>query len=82
LYAIRGQIVDSVGNRKTITPKQYHGKITWGGHTVCENQGLVYDPMLGKAIPLPQYLEETFTEPVTGEISVSSDKIQGFIDRK
>lgn len=82
LYAIRGQVVDSVGNRKTLIPKQYHGKITWGGHIICENQGLVYDPMIGRTIPLPQYLEETFTEPVTGEISVPSDKIQDFVDRK
>lgn len=51
LYNIYGQIVDSVGNRKALTPKQYHGKITWGGHTICENQGLVYDPMIGRTVP-------------------------------
>jgi hypothetical protein len=82
LYAIRGQIIDSDGNRKTLTPKQYNGKITWGGHTVCENQGIIYDPMVGRAVPLSQYLEETFTEPVTSKIDVPSDKIQDFIDKK
>ncbi len=82
LYAIRGQIIDSAGNQKILIPKLYNGKITWGGHTVCENQGLVYDPMIGRIVPLLQYLEETFTEPVTGKILVPSDKIQDFIDRK
>jgi hypothetical protein len=81
MYSIRGSVIDSVGNRKSLTPKQYNGSIIWGGHTVCENQGLIYDPMVGRPVPLSQYLEETFTEPVTGEVSIPSNKIEDFVRR-
>lgn len=82
LLSVRGRVVDSVGNRKTLVPKQYKGAITWGGHTVCENKGLIYDPMVGYPVITETYLNEIFTEPVTIRTSVASDKIQEFIDRK
>ncbi|MBP9771707.1 MAG: hypothetical protein KBD16_02160 [Candidatus Pacebacteria bacterium] len=75
ILSIVGQKVDSI-NTKTIVPKCFEGRITWGAHQVCENEGIVYDPMVGKPLPLETYLQTVFTEPVEAEVRFSTEQIK------
>ena len=82
LYVISGKKIDSVRNTKTLVPKRYEGRVTWGGHTVCESSGLVYDPLHKTPVAFNEYLQTTFTEPVEAKVFVQNDRIQEFLNRK
>lgn len=78
LFAIRGKKVDSV-NTKSISPTQYDGRVEWGGHMVCVNDGIVYDPMVGNPTELSEYLETSFLEPVEATVRISKERIDDFV---
>lgn len=80
LLSIRGQKVDSM-NTETLEPKRYAGRVVWGGHTVCENNGVIYDPMIGEPVNKKIYLENTFSKPVVATVLVPQEKMNEFIKR-
>jgi hypothetical protein len=59
IVTITGMKVDSV-NTETLYPKRYEGRVKWGGHVVCQCDGLIYDPMVGIPIDKDTYLKTTF----------------------
>jgi hypothetical protein len=53
--------------------------VEWGGHTVCENDGIIYDPMVGDPLPRELYLKNTFLKPAQANISMSSEELEALI---
>jgi hypothetical protein len=66
---------------ETLEPKQYEGRVSWAGHTVCVCEGLVYDPMIGKPLPIGEYAHEAFGNDVEMKTIVTEDKIEEFVNR-
>lgn len=66
---------------KNIVPRRYvnSGQVRWIDHTVCENNGLIYDPLIGFPISKENYLISTFTEPVIFTIDFTSEQTKTFI---
>lgn len=67
ILIVRGKVIDNRGNRATLVPKPYNGKLLWGAHVICEANGLVYDPMLPEPVERVNYAAQAFTEPVVFE---------------
>lgn len=68
IVTITGMKVDSV-NTETLYPKRYEGRVGWGGHVVCQCDGLIYDPMVGIPMDKDTYLQTTFLNSVEeGEV--------------
>jgi hypothetical protein len=81
ILRIRGELIDSI-NRKTITPKTFNGRISWGAHQVCCEGGLAYDPMVSpESIDLDNYCKIAFQENVCTDILVKQEDIKEFISR-
>lgn len=70
--SIFGRRLDSI-NTGTMKPKRYQGRVAWGGHTVCESGGYIYDPLVGKPLPREEYLATVFMEPVTADANTMFD---------
>ena len=51
---------DGTGNFKPLIPVAYEGRIVWGGHTICELDGDVYDPILEAPEPIESYPLKAF----------------------
>lgn len=66
---------------ESLEPRIYEGRVSWGGHVVCVNHDIVYDPMVGEPKGLSEYKETIFTEPVESEVLVSADDIENFVNR-
>ena len=79
--SITGEVLDSIGNRSSLVPRTYQGRIRWGGHMICVNEGIAYDPMIEKPIKLEEYLKTVFESEVIYTTRVPSDEVQEFIDR-
>lgn len=79
LFSVRGQIVDKVGNSESIRPKRYNGQVTWGGHTVCVLDGIVYDPIIGKPIPIELYKMTAFEKEVRMYVQIEANKMEEFV---
>ena len=43
-------------------PKQYFGRVEWGGHIVCCEDNMIYDPIVGKPLIIQDYFKNTFFE--------------------
>lgn len=81
ILKIQGNLVDNV-NTAPITPKRFGGRIIWGAHIVCSENGFIYDPMIGKKpVCLEDYCKIAFEGEVEMEISIGPDKIKEFIGR-
>ena len=80
ILRVRGQKIDSI-NTETIQPKRYEGRVSWGGHTVCANDGNVYDPMIGRILSEEDYSKEVFLKPVTLSVFVQPENMKDFLDR-
>ena len=65
LMGVRGKRVDTgfASFNHPLTPKKYEGRVSWNDHVVCELDGTVYDPMVGKPLPREEYLRTVFEEP-------------------
>jgi hypothetical protein len=82
IILIRGKVIDSIGNRQSIIPKPYDGRVTWGAHQVCCVNGIAYDPMISKEpISIKNYANMAFFGDVDIEIVIGRDKIREFINR-
>ena len=64
IKVLRGEVVDSIGNRAALVPLPYDGRVTWGAHVICQAAGIVYDPMLPRPLPTEDYFIAAFDQPV------------------
>lgn len=64
ILVLRGEKIDHVGNRDTLIPLPYEGRITWGAHVVCLADQTVHDPMLDRPLKLDDYLRAAFNQAV------------------
>lgn len=77
---IKGKITNSAGNTEILEPKRYNGRVKWPlSHTVCENNGMIYDPLVGKPLTQEEYLSTTFSKPVEAEIDLTPDGVRKFL---
>ncbi len=79
LINVSGEPLPNGVNRRTLIPKIYKGRVEWGGHVVCANGDVVFDPMVGKPISKEGYAREVFTSPAILEEVVSPDFIAEFV---
>jgi len=78
---VQGKLVDSI-NRNSIAPKPFEGRISWGAHQVCCENGLAYDPMVDtKPVAIDDYLGIAFEGEVEMDVLVAQDKIKEFVER-
>ena len=63
ILTIRGEQRED-GNRVSLVPVPYEGRVTWGAHVVCELDGIVYDPMLESPLPIEDYVQTAFAQLV------------------
>jgi len=80
IIAIDGKKIDSI-NTEAISPARYEGKVEWGRHLVCANDGIVYDPMIGEPVALEEYVQSAFTKPVDATVRVAQDAMEEFLSR-
>lgn len=76
-----GKTIKGGINRKPLVPKLYGGRISWGGHIVCCEKDIVYDPLVGKPLNTRSYTSEVFNDPVDINTLVPQDQIEEFINR-
>jgi len=59
----------SIGDARTkeLVPLVYEGRIRWGGHIVCVDEDLVYDPILEKPEPMDSYGITAFGQEIMSE---------------
>jgi hypothetical protein len=80
IIMVEGKLLqDSFVNTEPLRPVQYKGRVSWGGHVVCICEGLVYDPMMGRPLPIESYGYEAFGTDVRMKTLISEDKIEDFI---
>ena len=66
---------------ESLGPKQYNGRVSWGGHVVCVCEGMIYDPMIGKPLLIEEYINEAFDSEIKMETIVTKNKIEEFVRR-
>lgn len=82
IMQIFGKIIDSEGNRKSIIPKQYDGKVIWGAHQICCAEGKAYDPMISQEpVMITDYFQMTFIDDVDTKILINQEEIRKFVER-
>jgi len=83
IVSVRGTPVSNSSFIATepLFPVQYSGRVRWGGHVVCVYDGLVYDPMVGRTVPLDQYGKEAFGADVTMKTIIAQDAVEQFVSR-
>ena len=78
---VQGNLVDRI-NRASITPKPFNGRISWGVHQVCCEDGLAYDPMISpEPVAIDDYCQMAFEGEVEMDVLVAQDKIREFVER-
>ena len=81
LAKFNGELVDSI-NTKILVPKQFGGRVTWGGHIVCCVGNLVYDPMISVSpIDVKDYCKNTFEDKVNIGVFIPVEQIEKFVNR-
>ncbi len=81
IFSVRGEVIDLSGNTETLYPKRYSNQVSWGGHTVCVFNEVVYDPMLGVPVSIDEYRRNAFSKDVNLYVEIDSDKIVEFVAR-
>lgn len=81
LLSVSGELLPDGLNHRTLTPKIYEGRVKWGGHVICANGNIVFDPMVGKPINKKKYIREIFDQSVVLEEAVPSEFIKEFVQR-
>lgn len=66
---------------KALVPVIFQGRVVWYTHIVCCSEGLAYDPLCEKPIPLEEYANEVFGEEIAFEIVWSRDQIDEVLKR-
>jgi hypothetical protein len=69
------------GKTGLLKPIQYGGRVSWGGHTVCVCEGLAYDPMIGRPLPINEYIRQAFGSDVEVKTTISEEEMDRFIKR-
>jgi hypothetical protein len=78
---VQGKLVDSI-NRASIVPKPFQGRISWGAHQVCCENGLAYDPMIApKPVAIDIYCEMAFEGEVEMDVLIAQDRVREFVER-
>ncbi len=77
----RPSIMTIIKRNDALVPVQYGGRVKWGGHTVCVAEGLVFDPMVGRPVPLSEYPMVAFGTEVEMNTHVSEDKIEEYLSK-
>lgn len=80
IVLITGKLVANphITASERLKPVQYEGRVGWGSHVVCICDGLVYDPMIGRPLPLEEYIHRAFDTDV--EIK-TMDNMEEFVNR-
>jgi len=82
IYQVKGELVGgSKYNRETLVPKQYGGRVRWGGHIVCVENNIVYDPMLPEPTPINTYKRQAFRGKIHLTEEIPPEKILEFLSR-
>jgi hypothetical protein len=81
IISVTGKRIPNSSNRESLQPVQYAGRVSWGAHVVCVCDGLVYDPMIGRPLPLEEYAHEAFGCDVEIETLISEDEIEEFVNK-
>ena len=82
IYRVEGELVSgSKYNRQTLVPKKYGGRVRWGGHIVCVENNIVYDPMLPEPVPLSTYRKQAFEGKVHLTEEIPPEEIPEFLSR-
>lgn len=84
LKSVRGDEVRESGfvHNRSLVPKIYEGRVSWGGHTICAVGDTIFDPMVGEPMNAEDYRREVFTEPVNLEDQVPEEFMKEFIQRR
>ena len=81
IAVVRGKLIDSI-NRADIIPKPFQGRILWGAHLLCCENGLAYDPMVdSKPLAINNYCTTAFEGEVDMNIIVAQEQIKEFVKR-
>ena len=75
ILRIRGHSIDRI-NTASIKPRIYEGRVDWGGHSVCANNGKVYDPMLASPEDIDTYMLTTFDQPVDYSVAAEAASLR------
>lgn len=77
LLSVRGIPIRMGGwiGSETLVPLPFRGSIEWGGHVVCECDGLAYDPMLARPVPVAEYAESAFGAVINLFLVFTTDEI-------
>lgn len=68
ILTVHGERIDTTGNRASLSPIPFDGRVQWGAHVICESNGFVYDPMIQTPLPLNEYLSAAFSQNVEIEV--------------
>lgn len=86
----KSKIVSIIGKRisnphinanEMLKPLQYEGRVAWGSHLVCMYADTVYDPMIGRPMPIQEYLSQAFGQEIEMEVVVEEEEIEEFVKR-
>lgn len=69
------------GNRESLTPLRYKGRVVWSGHTVCGCGGWIYDPLLGYPLTEKEYAKMAFGTEVDIEVATPPEEVDAFINQ-
>ena len=64
---------------KLLRPIKYQGLVGWSNHVVCVYNGLAYDPILPKPIPIEQYAKQVFDEEVPMFEHESAEELKRYL---
>jgi hypothetical protein len=77
LFQENSQLSD-VANQ-ALRPLRYGGRVTWFAHFVAVLDGVVYDPLIGRPVPLENYGHEAFGYSVEYRLAHDKDYVAACI---
>ena len=58
-----------------LEPRLYNGKVKWGWHHACCEDGKVYDPLSRSPLPMEEYLGKSFVNEAGARVVMSFEDI-------
>lgn len=66
---------------KSLLPKIYEGRVSWGAHQICSCDGLIFDPILDRPIKTENYTKEVFGEDIKTGVIFSPEETKEAVSR-
>lgn len=74
------QIISGQTFHAPLIPRGVGIAATWTTHYVCCCDGMAFDPLAGKPLPLETYSAEVFGEQISTEVFVSTEELPSYLE--